>query len=332
MSFYERLYFPKSKKRFFTATRRGVCILLAIVSLLGAAALIIGLVIPELVSCIKFLISEIPPAVDKVLKTPFIAEILPDDILSSLKNMNWKEYLTNSWSVLSSGIGDAATIIFATVSSVFTGIVTAFISIIFTIYLLIDRDRLKGHFTTLFTTYVPEKITKKTFYCLGIFNNCFRRFIVGQCTEAVILGMLCCIGMLIFRFPYAGMISALIGFTALIPIAGAYIGAAVGALMMLTVSPVKALFFLIFIIVLQQLEGNLIYPKVVGKSIGLPALWVLAAVTVGGSLMGIGGMLIGVPITAALYRIIREDVRKRKSAVDEKREDDVSDSPNGEAL
>ena len=135
---------------------------------------------------------------------------------------------------------------------------------------------------------------------------------MGQCLEAVILGVLCIFGMTIFRFPYAMMIGTLIGFTALIPIAGAYIGAAVGAVMILTVSPIKALLFLVFIVVLQQLEGNLIYPKVVGNSIGLPALWVLAAITVGGSLMGIGGMLLGVPIAAALYRLLKEDVTSRE--------------------
>ena len=146
---------------------------------------------------------------------------------------------------------------------------------------------------------------------LPSWDDCFHRYIVGQCTEAVILGVLCTVGMLIFRFPYAPMIGALIGFTALIPVAGAYIGAAVGAIMILTVSPLKALLFLVFIVVLQQLEGNLIYPKVVGKSIGLPAIWVLAAITVGGSLMGIAGMLISVPITAALYRLLKEDMRRQ---------------------
>ena len=120
--------------------------------------------------------------------------------------------------------------------------------------------------------------------------------------------------MLIFGFPYATMIGAFIGFTALIPVAGAYIGAAVGAFMILTVSPVKALLFLLFIVVLQQLEGNLVYPRVVGSSIGLPGIWVLTAVTVGGGVLGIGGMLLGVPIAAACYQMLRTDVKKRNVA------------------
>ena len=145
----------------------------------------------------------------------------------------------------------------------------------------------------------------------------FRRFLVGQCTEAVILGLLCMAGMLLFRFPYATMVGALIGFTALIPVAGAYIGAGVGAFMIFTVSPVKALLFLVFIVVLQQLEGNLIYPKVVGSSIGLPGIWVLAAVTVGGGILGIFGMLLAVPLAAACYQMVREDVRKRTASLPE---------------
>ena len=134
---------------------------------------------------------------------------------------------------------------------------------------------------------------------------------MGQCTEALILGSLCILGMLLFRFPYAVMIGTLVGFTALIPIAGAYIGAVVGAFMIFTVSPVKALLFLVFLVVLQQLEGNLIFPRVVGQSIGLPGLWVLAAVTVGGGVAGIPGMLIGVPLTATFYRLIKADINSR---------------------
>ena len=156
-------------------------------------------------------------------------------------------------------------------------------------------------------------------FALGILNDCFHKFIVGQCIEAVVLGLLCTIGMTIFKFPYATMIGALIAFTALIPVAGAYIGAGVGAFMILTVSPMQALLFLVFIVILQQLEGNLIYPRVVGSSIGLPGIWVLAAVTIGGGIMGVAGMLIGVPLAAALYRILRDDLKKDPLYRDENR-------------
>ena len=150
---------------------------------------------------------------------------------------------------------------------------------------------------------------------LKTINDAFHHFIVGQCTEALILGSLCILGMLIFRFPYAVMIGTLVGFTALIPIAGAYIAAAVGAFMIFTVEPMQAVWFLVFLIVLQQLEGNLIFPRVVGSSIGLPALWVLAAVTVGGGLFGILGMLLGVPLAASAYKLLSRDMKAREQGV-----------------
>ena len=150
-------------------------------------------------------------------------------------------------------------------------------------------------------------------------NNSFHRFIVGQCTEAVILGTLCIIGMMIFRFPYAVMIGVLIGATALIPIFGAYIGGAVGFIMIVTVSPIKALFFVLFLVVLQQLEGQLIYPRVVGSSIGLPGILVFSAVTVGASLFGIAGVLLGIPLMAAAYQILKDDLRAREKPVKKKR-------------
>ena len=158
--------------------------------------------------------------------------------------------------------------------------------------------------------YLKPAWNEKIRYVVGVFDGSFHSFIVGQCIEAVVLGVLCIIGMTLLRFPYAMMIGTLIGFTALIPVAGAYIGAGVGAFMILTVSPIKALLFLVFIVVLQQLEGNLIYPKVVGKSIGLPGIWVLAAVTVGGGVMGIPGMLIGVPAVAAVYQLVKQDLNR----------------------
>ena len=161
-------------------------------------------------------------------------------------------------------------------------------------------------------TYLKPNWYHKFCYVLGVLDDCFHRYVVGQCIEAVILGSLCMLGMLLFGFPYATMVGALVGATALIPIAGAYIGAGVGAILILTVSPVEAILFLLFIIILQQIEGNLIYPRVVGTKLGLPALWVLAAITVGGNVMGIGGMLLAVPLTTAIYRLVRADVQKRE--------------------
>ena len=227
---------------------------------------------------------------------------------------DWEAILKNALTWIASGIGGVMGSVFTVVSGVFSGEVTLLIGVIFSIYLLLGKETLFGQARKLCKTYLKSKTYAKISYVYHTFNDSFHRFIVGQCTEAVILGILCMICMLIFGFPYATMIGAFIGFTALIPVAGAYIGAAVGAFMILTVSPVKALLFLLFIVVLQQLEGNLVYPRVVGSSIGLPGIWVLTAVTVGGGVLGIGGMLLGVPIAAACYQMLRTDVKKRNVA------------------
>ena len=216
--------------------------------------------------------------------------------------------MTDIVKVLTAGVGSTVNVIVNTVTSVASGFVTFFMALIFSIYLLLGKEKLGGQLEKIMGRYLKKEINRKIRYVVGVINDCFHRYIVGQCTEAVILGVLCMLGMMIIRLPYATMIGALIGFTALIPVAGAYIGAFVGAFMILTVAPVKALIFLVFIVVLQQLEGNLIYPRVVGSSLGLPAIWVLAAVTVGGGVLGVPGMLLGVPLTAAVYRLVRNDV------------------------
>ncbi len=315
MSFYERHYFPKwSAKKFVLKSRRIACMVLAIVTLVGIVSLIVRLVIPELMSCVKFLIAEIPPAMEELLSNEFVVEVLPVTVLSELSKIDWKSSISTIMQVVTSGLGSTVSTIYSAVSSVFSAIVTFFISVIFAIYLLLGKENLLEQGTRLMNNYLRPRWVDKLMYLLKVVNDSFHRYIVGQCTEAVILGVLCIVGMLILQLPYAPMVGTLIGFTALIPVAGAYIGAGVGAIMIFTVSPVQALVFLIFILVIQQIEGNLIYPKVVGNSIGLPAIWVLATVTIGGSLMGISGMLIGVPVAAAVYRLIREDVHRRESA------------------
>lgn len=312
MSFYEKYYFRKwSGTEFVKRSKRTVCLLAAVITLCAIIALVVWIVVPRLVSCVKFLVAEIPPAIEKLLTSEAVIKLLPKDILSNLSNANWDEMVSKTVQFLVSGIGSAADAVFSVISSTVSAVTTAFVGIIFAVYMLLSKEKLTGQVNRLVHNYLPKGEDRMR-YVMSVLDENFRKYIVGQCTEALILGVLCTAGMFLFGFPYAAMIGTLIGFTALIPIAGAYIGAIFGALMILTVSPVKALLFLVFIIVLQQLEGNLIYPRVVGKSIGLPAIWVLAAVSVGGGLFGIIGMLIGVPITACVYRLVREDMGKRE--------------------
>ena len=312
MSFYERHYFPKSKKKTVARSRRPVSLTGAILTVVGVIALVIVLIVPQLVKCIEMLVAQLPGAIEKLVARLNGLSFVSDELISSLASIDWKSRIGDIAETLFSGVGDVMNVAVSAVSSVFTGIMAFVIGFIVALYLLTDKDRLGSQCKRVMNKWVPERFLGKFMHVVSVADDCFHRFIVGQCTEAVILGTLCMIGMLILRLPYAPMVGALIAFTALIPIVGGLIGAGVGAFLILMVSPIKALIFLIFIIVLQQLEGNLIYPKVVGSSMGLPALWVLAAVTVGGALAGVLGMLLGVPLAAALYRLLRDDVNKGK--------------------
>ena len=317
MEFYERHWFPKSKKSAAEKSRRPVCLIGAILTVMGIIALIGVLIAPQLVNCIKLLVAEVPAAINMLVEKLKTIEFISKDLINALSSIDWKSRINDIIGTVTSGIGSAMDIAVSAVTSIFSVVANVVLGLIFALYLLLDKNRLVNQIKKVSEKYVPEKWLRKSTHVLGVVNDSFHRFIVGQCTEAVILGTLCTFGMMILRLPYAAMIGALVAFTALIPIVGAFIGAGVGAFLILMESPMKALIFLIFIVVLQQLEGNLIYPKVVGSSIGLPGIWVLAAVTVGGGVMGIWGMLIGVPMAAAFYRLVKEDVNRKPKMPEE---------------
>jgi len=291
--------------------KRTVCMLSAFVTLVAVVFIIARLIVPELYNCVKLLLAEAPGAIEKIVALLDEWEIVPEDIIKPLKGIDWKSKVGEIISVVTSGLTNVVDMVVSAVSSLVSIVVTTLLSTIFSIYLLSDKENLGRQFRRVAERYLKPQWCEKISYVMGVLDNSFHRYFVGQCTEAVILGTLCSIGMWILGLPYASMIGALIAFTALIPVAGGYIGAGVGAFMILTVSPVKALIFLVYIVVLQQIEGNLIYPKVVGSSLGLPAIWVLAAVTVGGGIMGIPGMVLGVPLASAAYRLLKEDVNRQ---------------------
>ena len=211
---------------------------------------------------------------------------------------------------LRSGVGGTVSLVAGAASS----IANLLIALVFAGYLLLGKERLAGQLGRVAHAYLSPEWEARVRYVVSVFDQTFHRFIVGQCLEAVVLGTLCALGMALLGFPYAVMTGTVVGATALIPVVGAYIGGAVGFLLVLTDSPVQALLFVVFLVVLQQLEGDLIYPRVVGSSIGLPGVWVLAAVTVGGGVGGILGMLLGVPTAASLYRLLAHDVARREEA------------------
>lgn len=316
MSFYERHYFPKTKSKSIAKSRRVVSMIASMITLLAAIVFIIVLIAPQLVTCVQLLVVKVPIVFKSLVAWLDEFQILPEDIIGFLSSIDWQSKLSQIFTVLSSGAGDMVGAVAGVVSSVFSGVVTAFLSIIFAIYLLMGKETLGRQVDRLMHRYMRKTWYEKTMYVVEILNDCFHRYIVGQCTEAVILGLLCALGMWIFRLPYSAMIGSLIAFTALIPVAGAYIGGGLGAFMIFTVSPIKAVIFVVFLVILQQLEGNIIYPRVVGSAMGLPGIWVLAAVTIGGGIMGIGGMLIGVPVAATAYRMLKNDLNKQKNLVE----------------
>ena len=315
MSFYERSPIP-GRSGAAAGSRRVVCMVLAYLSVAALLVLVVALILPQLISCVRILLAEIPAAMTKAVAFVQSLNIVPQDLIAPLLKVDWQSKLLSILSTLTSGVTNVMGAVISTVSSLFSALVTGLLAVIFSIYILLERDSLGRQFGKLLRRLLPTKWQGRCAYLLHTLDDCFHRYIVGQCLEAVIIGVLCALGMALLRLPYATMVGALVGFTALIPVAGAYIGAGVGAFMILTVDPVQALIFLVFLVILQQLEGNLIYPKVVGSSLGLPGIWVLAAVTVGGGIMGISGMLLGVPLAAAAYRLLREDINSRPDITD----------------
>ena len=314
MSFFERHLLSKSDNKFIVRTRRGLSLVLAFVALISVLTLIIALVVPQLTKFIKMLFDLIPGFLDAIVDKLDGLEFVPQDLIATLSKIDWQSKISGIISTVTSGVGSVMNVVVSTVSSVVSGVTTAVLAIIFAVYVLLSKDKLASQLKTLMKHYLPEKITQKINYVASVANDSFHKFIVAQCTEALILGLLCTIGMFILRLPYAAMIGAVTVVTAFIPVVGALLGGAIGAFLILMESPVKALIFLVFIILLQQIEGDLIYPKVVGNSMGLPSIWVLAAVTVGGGMFGVLGMLLSVPAASTIYRLVKNDVKLKDEA------------------
>lgn len=310
-SFFERHLLSKSDNKLIVRTRRGLAVTLALVSLVSIVTVIIALVVPQLTKCIKMLIDEIPDALSFIVAQLDKFEFVPDDIIGFLSGIDWQSKITGIISTVTSGVGSVMSVVISTVSTVVSGVTTTVLAVIFAIYVLLSKDKLITQLKTLIKHYLPEKFTEKLYYVSSVANDSFHKFIVAQCTEAIILGSLCTLGMFILRLPYAAMIGAVTVVTAFIPVVGALLGGAVGAFLIFMESPVKALIFIVFIVLLQQIEGDLIYPKVVGNSMGLPSIWVLAAVTVGAGMFGVLGMLLSVPAASTVYRLIKNDVARK---------------------
>lgn len=292
--------------------KRVLSILGSIALVVGVVAIIIILIIPELVSAIKVIALSLPEVIDNLQNwTDSHSIYLPQ--LENLINQIDVESLGNELSKFAktefSGVLDSTIDILAVIVN---GIVNFVLGLVFAIYILMSKETLKNQTKRLINAYLPNKIANNIFEVARLSRTTFSNFIIGQTVEAFILGALCTIGMIILGLPYAPMVGSLVGITAFIPIIGAFIGGAIGAFMIFTVDYMQAFIFIIFLVILQQLEGDLIYPRVVGSTIGLPSIWVLFAVTVGGSLWGITGVLLGVPIVSVIYSLVKIQVKNRE--------------------
>lgn len=313
-----RFFETKLFQRFFSKGKRGFSLVLAFLSVILVINLVAVTVIPQLVATIRVLTNKIPVFWNNIIRQLEVIFAENPALMESLNQMealeiDWKNMFSTIWGFLQNGMGNMLTSTFSVASSIISSTVSFFIALVFSIYVLAQKEKLGNQFKRTLKAYVSPVIYEGTLKVCFLLNQNFSNFITGQCTEAVILGLLFIVSMTLFRFDYAVMIGVLIAFTALIPIVGAFIGCFIGAFLMLVDDPVKAFWFVVLFIVLQQIEGNLIYPHVVGNSVGLPSIWVLAAVTIGGSLMGVLGMLIFIPLLSTAYMLLREDVNKRNS-------------------
>lgn len=312
MNFLESHLLARGKKTLPLKIRRVVSFILSLVLILGILAGVIWLVIPELIEAVKVIVDGSVNFIKK-LSAMTEEEIAQLPFGKIWLDIDWDKTLDTLEKWIKNQGGEIVNTAVDTVSSVATGVYDFFIAFVFAVYIIFNKETLKRQCSRLIFAWVPKNVADLSIHTTKILGKNFRNFVSGQSLEAVILGVLCMIGMLILQIPYAPMVGALVGVTAIIPVVGGFIGAGVGAFMIFTVSPIKAVIFLIFILILQQIEGNVIYPKVMGNSVSLPGMWILAAVTIGGGVAGAAGMLLAVPIASTVYTLVREATEKREA-------------------
>lgn len=316
MSFYERKIFGRAKNKRLKNLARPLSFFSALLTIAAVIAVVTVAVIPQFARTVTELANQIPQYLNKTInslqwqfyKYPWITDHLQK---IDFQRINWSDLAEKLMTFFSSGVGNMVTSTFDIAGKVVSGFINAIIAFIFGIYVLFQKEQLIRQSKLILNAYIPTRGYLWIRKTVKLLHKNFKNFITGQCLEACIIFILYLIVLTILRTPYPMVISVFIAFMSLIPIVGAVVGAVISCLLVLIVSPVKALVFIIAYVVVQQIEGNLIYPKVVGGTVGLPAIWVLAAVTVGSSLMGVIGMLTFIPLFATIYTLLRDDVYAR---------------------
>ena len=315
MSFLEKKIFEKVKKKnkIVRKLERPISLILTIVLVVGVIALVMFGVIPQLTRTMGTLVTSINDFIPQMQS--WIGEFFHNnqEIMNLVDQIEFDPDQAIKWgiSLLGNGAGNMMNTTMSAVGSIVSGVATFFIAFSFACYILFQKEKLHIQIRKVFFAFLPRQKADTFLKVCSLTYRTFANFLAGQCLEAVILGSMFVVTLSILRMPYALLIGILIAFTALIPIFGAFIGCAVGSFLIFMVNPQQAILFVIVFLVLQQIEGNLIYPHVVGESVGLPSIWVLAAVTIGGNLMGIVGMLVFIPLLSVLYTIFREFVYLR---------------------
>lgn len=314
MKHIEKHLFMKRKGEKIKTVRRATALFITITAFLGVIAFAMWIVIPEIAHTVSDVSEKIPGLVEKTTdKLVEMTERYPKlgSVLESEEEVDWNEVFNIVVNKLENGAGAFVSSGISIVGSVISGITSFLIAVVFSIYVLFQKEKLSNQVKQVMYSFLSRKMTERIIRIGNIADQTFSSFLSGQCLEACILGTMFFVTMSILRLPYALMMGVVIAITALIPIVGAFIGCFIGAILIFIDSPVKALVFVIMFLVLQQIEGNLIYPHVVGNSVGLPSIWVLVAVTIGGDLMGVLGMIIFIPICSILYALFRDLVKRR---------------------
>lgn len=313
LSFLEKKVFRNLKGR-GEKFKRPLSIFLSLVFVLLLILILLLTVVPEVISAFESIISSIPSLVTRVesWSNDVLTPVLKNnpELLKSLET-NWDSLLSKSLSFLKDGLSALLSSTLVAANSLISSITSFVVALIFAIYVLGDKERLERQFRSLLKAYTSKETEEYVLHVFSVLHRSFSSFISGQCLEAVILGSIFILVLSILRFPYSVMIGVVVMFSALLPIVGAFIACIFGAFIILLSSPVKALYFVVIFLIIQQLENNLIYPRVVGSSVGLPALWVFFAVTLGGALFGVVGMLFFIPVFSAVFVLLKEDVGRR---------------------
>ena len=310
MVMYEGVWFPETDNELLIRARRPVSILLALITVIIVIVLVLWLIIPQLISLVQTLLENLPLMVEYIQRwIEDLEDIYPqiDTLLNNL-NINWENIARDAASFANNILGSTFTTFQLLTSSLFRLVVILVVAI----YALFSKEKIQRQVKRVLRAYMKRDHFRRLKYVLRVTNESFSSFITGMLIEAIIYGTLVTVGMMIFNFPYAGMIGALSGALALVPMVGAILSAVIGTMLIFVQNPIQGLFFLLFNIVLQQLESNAIYPRIVGGSIGLPGIWTFIAVTIGGGILGPAGFFLGVPIASVIYKLIRSNVEYKE--------------------